>query len=304
MTHLEGVRDVSDSNRTPCRVSTDLLRRYASGHLGSSAAGALEIHLTACAECQRGVAAQDRAEANARARHESTWARLTLDIEPAPPLVERLAVRIGLPPHVATLVASAPPLRTAWLLIMTAVLGLAVLAALVGQGTAGTLAFLVLAPMLPVLGVALAYGQVGEPVGEIASVAPYPAFKVVLLRTVTVVTGALLPAIPLSLLLPAVGPSQLLLWLLPAVAASATTLAVATWLPPERAAALTLLGWLALAAPSTARARFLSPSELISQLPLFQLEAQGVFLVVAVLAVAVIAYRRAGLVGSRMGGVS
>jgi len=288
---------VFESNRHPCRVSIELLREYVSGRLGASAAGALELHLIACAACQQGVAAAGGADANERARHESTWARLALDIEPAPAVAERLAIRLGLPPHVATLVASAPPLRTAWVLILTALLGLSVLAAYMGQGPAGTLAFLVLAPIVPVIGVAIAYGQVGEPVGELAGVAPYPAFKVVLLRTMTVVTAALVPAIPLSFLLPAVGPSHLLLWLLPAVAASTTTLAVATWIRPERAAAFTMLAWLAIAAPSATRARFLSSDELIARLPLFQPAAQVMFVTVAVLAVIVVVHRRALLGG-------
>ena len=74
----------------------------------------------------------------------------------ARPLVERTLVHLGVRDHVARLLVATPSLHLSWFAAAAAALGFAVLAAV--QRPDGLLFFLVLAPLLPVAGVAFAFG--------------------------------------------------------------------------------------------------------------------------------------------------
>ena len=54
-------------------------------------------------------------------------------------------------------------------------------------GTHGVAVFLALAPLLPMVGVALAYGPTADPAYEIAAATPYSGVRLLALRTAFVV---------------------------------------------------------------------------------------------------------------------
>ena len=86
----------------------------------------------------------------------------------------------------------------------------------------GGLAFLCIAPLLPVGAVAFAYGQEADPIWEITLAAPYPPLRLLLLRAVSVVVVALPLAFVAAPVLP--GPPWMAgAWLLPAFACAAFT---------------------------------------------------------------------------------
>lgn len=217
-------------------IAPELVRRYVAGDVGPGTALSVDQHLLGCASCRTEVGATVD-----RHRTERLWQEVRRTVE-APRLrpVERLARAAGLDQGTARLLAATPMLRGAWVLGMVLVLALAALVASSEERTVAL--FLALAPVLPVVGVAYAFGPVGDPSREIAAATPYPALRLLLVRTAVVVSSSLLPALPLSLLLPgSVLPS--VAWLLPALAMAGVTLAVADRVPVHHTASALVLAW-------------------------------------------------------------
>ncbi len=164
----------------------------------------------------------------------------------APPRsrLERALLAMKLPEPTARLVAATPVLRAGWLVSVGVVLLFASVAAKDTWQARDQLAiFLALAPVVPVAGVALAYGPQADRVHEVALAAPLSGLRLLLLRTATVVGAAMV----LSLIAVALAPTRgwlRLAWLLPAAATTAVTLAAATWLGMRRAAGVVATLWL------------------------------------------------------------
>ncbi|MCF4138345.1 hypothetical protein L1856_18945 [Streptomyces sp. Tue 6430] len=117
---------------------------------------------------------------------------------------------------------------------------------------------LALAPVVPVLGVALSYGPHADPVHEIAAASPAGGLRLLLTRTAAVLLVSL-PLLTLAgLLLPGSGAPGAAAWLLPGLALTLASLALAGYAGSRTGAAVTGGGWLcavlapALASPSGA----------------------------------------------------
>jgi hypothetical protein len=192
---------------------------------------------------------------------------------------------------VARLVAATPALRQAWLLAGTAMLAVAVLIAQFRSGTVGTVMFVVTAPVVPLIGVALSYGSHGEPAGEVAVVAPYRSFRLVVLRAVVVLVSWLPVAAILALALPTY-PAAAVLWFLPALALCSLTLAASTFVDPLPAAAVLVVGWLIAAGLAVRGPRWWPAAELLEQFVAFRPAGQVLLAGVAVAAVVVTLARR------------
>ena len=146
--------------------------------------------------------------------------------------LERLLVRLGLPPGDAMLVAAAPALRGSWICAVALAVAFAVGGAVAARNGSVTM-FLIVAPIVPVLAVATAFGPEAGPALEQESSAPYPLARLVLLRTAAV----LLAALPVVLVGQLVFPEAAAwVWLLPALGFTAVVLAVSTWFGPWRPA--------------------------------------------------------------------
>jgi hypothetical protein len=203
----------------------------------------VEQHLLSCAPCRERVTLFVHDEQPpVRMELEDVWGRVRDAIElPAPSPFERLLVRVGLPAADAKLVAAAYAFRSGWstaVLILLAFVGLAS-----GFGNAsGEWAFLAAAPILPCLGVALSYEPAIEPALEQELATPYPALRLVLLRSIAVLAGGLPIVVVFGLLMPVHAP---LVWLLPAAGFVTLVLALSTWISPLRAAFGVSAVWLA-----------------------------------------------------------
>ena len=230
-------------SNTDWHVEERLLSRYADGSISDAAAYSVEAHLTSCDRCRRlaaGTAEPVRAG--------QVWDEIVDRIDqPAAGPVERLLRRLGLPEHLARLLAATPSLRGSWLGAVSLTLAFAVAAAHVGPGDGA--AFLLLAPLLPLAGVALAYARTFDPVAEVAVAAPVSGIRLVVLRTIAVVGSTVLLALVASALLPDPGWAAVV-WLLPAVGMAAATLALGTRIDLLRAAAGVAVAWLATTAAS------------------------------------------------------
>jgi signal transduction histidine kinase len=166
-------------------------------------------------------------------------------METASPLtgsaVERGLVRLGVRDHVARLLASTPSLRASWLSAGGVVILFSTWAA--RSGPRGLMAFLVIAPLVPLAGVAAAYGPWMDPMHEITRPTPTSGLRILLLRTAAVLvsTGVIVGAA--SLAIPA-SDRTAAAWILPSLALTFTCLALSTFVPvPWAAVGITAL-WL------------------------------------------------------------
>jgi hypothetical protein len=241
------------------------LRRYVE-RVDSLAEGAsVEQHLLSCGQCRARVnAAVDVIDFAA------VWDRTRDTVEvPRPSVFERLLRAAGLPAHEARLVAVASAFRGVWLVGVAAILAFATLAAALGHAR-GLWLFLAVAPVVPCLVVASSYDPWMDPALEPELVTPYPALRLVLLRTIAVLALALPAVLLLGLAVPGEAP---FVWLLPAAGFVAVVLAASTWVSPLRAAIAVSSAWLALVSLLAARS---GPPDAI-----LQGRAQAGFLVLA-----------------------
>ncbi len=175
------------------------------------------------------------------ARLDRVWSEIVDRVDtPRVSLLERVLRRVGLNETDARLALSAASLRTAWALSLLLILGFAVAAAQTQR--VGPDLFLLFAPVLPVLGVGVAYGPYVDPTYEWTLAAPYSSVRLILLRTGMVLGLSVLLSMVAALFLPRDGLP--FLWLLPALALVAATLALSAWFPTALAALLISSLWL------------------------------------------------------------
>ncbi|HET6860272.1 MAG TPA: zf-HC2 domain-containing protein [Streptomyces sp.] len=235
-------------------VDDPLAARYAAGKVPETDAWSLEKHLEACGECAARVSAAVRAgaagpvlaevrgavlaaaagapvgaaavSAAVMGRGSRGWPRVADGrrvggrVAPRWP-VRAVGGRVG-----RVLWAAGPALRGAWLVAVVLV-GAGAIGLAYGAGFDGARSLLlVLAPMVPVAGVALSYGRHADPMYELGASTPSGGLRLVLTRTAAVlaVSLPLLTAAGASLP-PATGTPGAAAWLLPGLA---LTLAVLT----------------------------------------------------------------------------
>lgn len=218
-------------------ADTALLEGYASGRIDEARAGSVEAHVVACAACRQALATWVPRQSLDR-----SWARIEPRLESwKVGLVERLLLRLGIPEHVGRLLAATPSLRVSWFGAMAVALAFAVLAGRGGEG--GLIVFLLVAPLVPLAGVAAAYGPGMDPTYEIGLAAPMRSYRLILIRSLAVLAASEALAAAASLALPLGWATAA--WLLPSLGLSAATLALSTYWPPLRASTTVAALWLA-----------------------------------------------------------
>jgi hypothetical protein len=222
------------------------LAAYVEGSLDDVRASSLEAHLLTCDRCRDGVATSTPADAIDR-----MWGGVVDTIDtPHRSAVERLLLALRVPEHLARLLMATPSLRLSWLVAEALALGFAVIAA---NGTSGQdeelvlFLFLVVAALLPVAGVAVAFGPGIDPTYEVAAAAPMPADRLLLIRAAAVLASSVSITALAALALPDLD-AIAAAWLLPALGLTAATLALGTWVRPLVAAASVALTWVLFAA--------------------------------------------------------
>ena len=218
-------------------VDDDSLRRWVDGLSSPLVAVSVEQHLLQCETCRTTVATLAPSIPLDR-----IWDDVLTAVEvPRPGWVERLLSRMGVSPADALVVGSAVALRAAWLVGMVAVLAFVVAAGLLAA-EGGIALFLVAAPLIPVAGVAMAYGPPADPSYEAVLVAPYAMVRLILMRTVSVPATSVPMVIVAGLLLP-MSPFVAVAWLLPASGFVAIVLTASNWFDPSSAALALGVGW-------------------------------------------------------------
>lgn len=222
-------------------IEERLLIGYCEISLTAATAAAIEAHLITCASCRAALATVAMAGDEGLASQESIWDGVLERVDqPTRPLIERLLGAMRLRADTAKLLATTSALRLAW---MTSVLLVAAFAAAAARLEGdGPWLLLVIAPLLPLAGVATAYGPAFDPTYEIGVAAPMSGLRLALLRTVAVIATTM-PALALAALVAPGGGWSAFAWVLPSLALVSITLALSTATSPERAGVIVGVGW-------------------------------------------------------------
>lgn len=200
-------------------------------------AASIEAHLMKCDQCRGRLATF----ANMSDLDDS-WKEIADAIDrPRRGLSER-ALGWFLSDELARIVSATPALRIAWLTSMVVVVSAAVIASYVADAN---VPFLVLAPLVPLGGIAVSFGPAPDPAGEAALAAPLQDTALVLRRSIAVlVTSCTLLGVG-TVVLPGLG-WRAAGWLLPSIGLTFVALAASTWVSPFVATAASGGVWIAL----------------------------------------------------------
>lgn len=226
-------------------VGEGALAAYVDRSLDGVQRASIEAHLARCASC-RGALAATVGGASGAVSFDRLWDRIETRVEDlsagrSPGWLQRIGVR-----EPDTVVVRAVGSHSAqWTLATTLVLAVAALAAALGRNDSARLAFLVLAPLLPPLGVAATFRLTSSSTAMLETTAPYSPARLLLWRTAYVVATAVPAAVAFGAVIP--GNAWLAVaWLLPSAACTLVVLVAATWTDPLTPALTVSTVWLAL----------------------------------------------------------
>lgn len=252
------------------------LRAYLAGRIQDSDAWSVEAHLTSCETCRQELASMSEADPERAAALQQCWTALAGALP-----VQGKARPGNRWREVRVLVAAGPAARWAWLAACVLVLVFAAVASASGASQLPLLG--IVAPVVPLLGVAASYGSGLDDAYEVIAATPAGGLRLLLVRT----SAVLAVTIPVALVAGVTsGYGSPVPWLLASLALTLLTLAFGSAVGVERAAALVGAGW-AVAVSMTA----LDPGR---PLPVVLTpEAAPLLLAAAAAAAVVIALRRA-----------
>jgi hypothetical protein len=211
-----------------------VLSLYSEGRLSDSASLSIEAHFLDCPTC-RSLASQTTDPR----RREEIWTGVTEALQ-QPRTTERVLALFGIPEHLSRLLVMTPSVRGSWFLSMLAVLAMSAVVAPNMFG-GGPLLFLILAPLVPVIGIAVCFGPPLDPVREIGLASPTGGFRLTLIRASAVLVASIgvvfVPATFIQDL------RVMVVWLLPGLILTVLTLLASTVMLPAWSAVTVSMLW-------------------------------------------------------------
>jgi hypothetical protein len=228
---------------TVWHLDPEAVRRYAQGTARSESAASAEAHLMKCAACRGAISSYVDSQ-----RAAAIWREVVDRIDATHgSRPERMLVRLGVGEATARLVAATPTLRGPWLLAITGVLVLTAWTAQVDERFLRM--FLVVAPLAPLAGVAVAFAGGLDPSREIGLAAPFSGLRLLLIRTIAVLAVTVPIVAVAGLTLP--GSAWLgAAWLLPTAGLTCAALALTARMPPVVAVGVVATAWVLVTAPT------------------------------------------------------
>lgn len=245
-------------------ASAELIAGYAAGaELPGDRVWALEAHLESCAQCRARLAEHQSPAVSALV--EGVWAGLGPALDAAAPARK---------PRARWLVTWVTPVMVPWVVMVLLVPVIALMFDVVARGVS---LIALLAPVLPVLGVAASWSRGLDPAHEMVTATPRAGLFLVLRRT----TAVLVVVLPVLLVAGWVTGEGFGLWLLPSLAFTTGTLALGSVVGMNRAAAVLVAVWLAvLVLPTIAHV-----GQTLALRPVFAPVWAGIFVLTAALTV-------------------
>ena len=222
---------------TPWHLDPELLDRYASGDLNLGLQASVEAHLQSCAICQgRAGSLVDVGELT------GVWQGIVAEIDaPRLPVGLRFLTRIGLSEADAVIVqGSTHGLYRPWVASVGGALAFAVFAPSLPDRFQ-LAAVLLLAPLVPVLAVLVAYDGT-DPLREVASATPMSRFRIMLLRTIAAAGTAVPLTLAVTLVVPGLA-TFAAIWLLPALMLTVLALTLLSWFSARTTGAIVAGAW-------------------------------------------------------------
>ena len=227
-------------------IDADDLAGYVAGTSRSTARSSIEAHLVTCESCRSAltdhVAGREYAgtvtagpTTDDVVTDDRMWSAIVDRVDGG----NRVLARSSRLLHVSV---SSPPLALATTLLA----GLLIVFVCLARADAprfATTVLVALGPLVPLIGAGLAFGRHVDPAGAMATSAPLAASRVAATRAlvVTIVACAVgLMVSPLTTL----GPADSLVWLLPALAVTAVTVAISTYVDSTVPTVVFAAAWL------------------------------------------------------------
>jgi anti-sigma factor RsiW len=267
-------------------VPDEELAAYLRGALPAPRAWSVEAHVPGCSACAGRVADGVRAEPALAAELDRVRAEVLAQAGSEAAARARTGARpVSRAGRVWRVLSAAPALRLPWLAAAVCTVTAAALLSLVTRLADTGPVLLLIAPLLPLAGVAASYGPAMDPAHELTVATPFSGLRLLLARTFSVLAVTIPLLLVGSWLIPRAGLSPAA-WLLPALGLVLASLAAGSWIDQARAAALAGLGWvLAVLAPRLVAGAAVPP--------VFTPAAEGIWAAVAVLGAGLLAARRA-----------
>ena len=265
-------------------IDGDDLAAYAEGRTGAVMLASVEAHLIACERCRAALSQQVHAgDTHDDAHDDWVWAGIV-------ERVDRGNRLFSWPSRLLMVSISSPPLALVTALLAGLLVGFVCVARLSEARNATTM-LVSFGPLVPLVGARVAFGRSVDPAGTMSAAAPMAAGRVAATRALVVTVIACLAGLMVSPLT-TLDPHESVVWLLPALALSAISVAIATYVDSTVPTILFGIAWLAAVGAwlgDVPRAlRGLSVDGLVTERP----DVQSALLVVTAAAIAVCFLRR------------
>jgi hypothetical protein len=201
-------------------IDGDDLAAYAAGRTGPVMLSSIEAHLLACEACRTALAAHAHAS-DGPVVDDHVWAAIVDRVDRG----SRAFTRSSKLLHVSI---SSPPLAMVTALLAGLLIAF-VVAARLGDSRHATTMLVSLGPLVPLVGARVAFCRKIDPAGTMAGAAPLAAGRVASTRALVATVIACLAGVIVSPLT-TLGLGDTAVWLLPALALSATTVAIGTYI--------------------------------------------------------------------------